>query len=690
MRKKFLWTLLIFAILGSGHSVLADEGMWVFNGVPKTSMQSKYGFEPSQAWLDHLRLASVRIGDSGAFVSPDGLILTNHHVGRNCILHVSTADKDLMKTGFYARTREEEIKCPGLAAEVLVGVEDITAKVYAGSGSSSNQTEATNAINSAAQKLQQQCSKDGLECERVLLYAGAVYHLYKYKKYSDVRLVFAPELVIAFLGGDPDNYTFPRYDLDIAVFRAYENNRPAHPAAYLPLSKTGVNEGELVFASGSPSSTSRMSTYAQLEFLRDYVYPSQIKGSKRRARLLKQYSEESPENARMLASMIWDLENRTKAIEGYLSGLLDEQEMAKRKAEEQQLRAKVARDPKLRALYGDPWTELEKAIALQEKLKGEKRFPETAGLSGRMAAHARTLVRYAAEMQKPNAERLAEFRAVQWPRQESALLNPAPIDPVLEELTLTDSLSQLVDDLGENDARVQKVLAGKKPADRAHELVYGSKLYDPAFRKALLAGGPDAIGQSTDPLVSLVRVVDPDMRAAAKGTVGRRNDNELTGIRVAVGKAMFAFTDAVKAPDATGSLRLSFGVVKRSGGESAFTNIGGAYSYAESKSNEPPYKLPDSWRKAAGRVDPTTPLNLVSTVDVIGGSSGSPLVDKKGELVGVVFDANQAMLAGKYVYQEEDARAIAVDVRGILEALRKIYGAGPLADELTGRGPSAQ
>jgi hypothetical protein len=433
-----------------------------------------------------------------------------------------------------------------------------------------------------------------------------------------------------------------------------------------------------------------MSTYAQLEYLRDYVYPSQIKGFKRRAMLLKQYSEKSPENARMLAPTIWSLENQTKAVEGYLSGLLDEREMAKRKAEEQQLRAKIAKDPKLRALYGDPWTELEKAIALQEKLKSVKTFPEMAGLSGRMAAHARTLVRYAAETPKPDGERLAEFRAAQWPRQESTLLNTAPIDLVMEELTLTDSLSQLVDDLGENDPRVQKVLAGKAPADRAHELVSGSKLADPAFRKALLQGGPEAIAQSTDPLIALVRSIDPELRAVTKRATGRRNDMELTGLRGAVGEASFAVTGGAKTPDATGNLRLSFGVVKKSGGESAFTNIGGAYSYAESKSNEPPYRLPDSWRKPVGRVDLTKPLNLACTADVIGGNSGSPLVDKKGELVGVVFDANQAMLAGKYVYEEKGARAMAVDVRGILEALRNIYGAGSLADEMTGRGANAQ
>ncbi len=682
MRKILLWTLLLPVCLCLGLPAGADEGMWLFNGVPKATLEAKYGFAPTQVWLDHLRLSSVQMGDSGSFVSADGLILTNHHVGRECIFHLSTATRDLMKTGFYARTHDEELKCPGLEVEVLVGIEDITAKVNANAGSSLNQTEAANARNFAAQKLQQQCTKNGLVCETVSLYANAMYHLYKYRKYSDIRLVFAPELDIAFFGGDPDNYTFPRYDLDVAFLRAYENNQPARPSDYLAVSTAGTREGELVFASGSPGSTARMSTYAQLEFLRDFVYPMKIKEFKRRTTLLRQYGEKSPENARMVAPMLWDIENRSKAVEGYLSGLLDVQQMARKKAEEQEVRTRVEKDPKLKAQIGDPWTNLEKAIALQERLKSEKRFPETGGLSGRMAAFARTLVRAAVELQKPNAVRLPEFRAAQWPMEKRNLLGTAPLDRVLEELTLTDSLTQLADDLGQSDPRVQMVLEGKSPADRAHELISGSRLADPAFRRMLLEGGETTITQSGDPLITLVLRIDREMRRATTVARRQRSDAELLGIRVAVGRAMVAVNGMAEAPDATGTLRLGFGTVRAVSGGPVFTQLGDIYTYANSKGNQPPYRLPDSWHAAHGRLDAGTPLNFTCTVDVIGGSSGSPLVNKEGQLIGVVFDANRAMLAGNYVYQENDARAIVVDIRSVLEALRGVYGADALAAEL--------
>jgi hypothetical protein len=657
--------------------------MWPFNGVPKARLKQKYGFEPTQAWLDHLRLSSVRIGDSGAFVSPNGLILTNHHVGRSCILGASTKDKDLMAAGFYARTRAEEIKCAGLEAEILVGIEDITSKVFAGKDPGGTNSEAVNARNAAVQKLQQQCSKGGLQCDPVPLYGSAIYHLYKYKKYSDVRLVFAPEFGVAFLGGDPDNYTFPRYDLDIAFFRVYDQGQPVHSEDFLHFSRAGAHEGDVVFAAGNPNTTEHLCTYAQLEFLRDFVYPAQIKALQRRERLLKEYGEKSQENARMVAPMLWDLENRLKAIEGYSAGLHERHEMEIKLAEEKKLRATIARDPKLRKVYGDPWGDVERAIAAQKKIRTEKLYPESAGLTGRLASYARTLVRAAAEMQKPNTLRLSGFREAFWPMQERELLNSAPVDTILEEITLTDSLAQLLDDFGAADPLVQKVLGGKTPSDRAHELVTETRLGDAAVRRSLLAGGQSAIDQSTDPLITLLWSIDAQTRLAAKQGGRRRSDYELTGIRVAVGRAAFAVEGMTNAPDATGNLRLSFGIVEGNQGAPTFTNLGEAFTYAESKGNKPPYELPERWMRSKGQIDSTAPLNFVSTVDVIGGSSGSPLVNADGELVGVIFDANQAMLSGRYLYQDANARAIVVDVRGIIEALRHIYQASSLVDEIT-------
>ena len=688
MRKGLQWTGLL--VLCLGIQAVADEGMWPFENVPKARIKAKYGFEPTQAWLDHLRLSSVRMGDSGSFVSPNGLILTNHHVGRKCIIAASTKEKDLMESGFYAKSSSEEIKCAGMQVEVLQSMEDITASVSAATSPMATSIEAANARRVVLQRIEEQCKKTGLSCETVTLYAGAVYRLYRYKKYSDVRLVFAPEVTSAFFGGDPDNYTFPRYDLDIAFFRAYENGSPAHTSNYLKVSTAGAKEGSLVFAAGNPATTARLSTLSQLEYLRDVMYPAQIKSYSRRAQLLREFSEKSPEKASMVAPLVWDLENRLKAIRGYQAGLLDKDLMAKKAAEEQKLRKTIAADARLRAEYGDPWGELDRAIAQQRKFDSERHYPESVGLSGRLAAYARILVRAAAEQSKPSDARLPEFRGASWSMQVRDLNTKSSINKDLEEITFVDSLEQLVDELGSEDPLVRKVLNGKTPAERAHELIANTKLDDPEVRKKLLTGGQAAIDASTDPLILAQRSVDQEARSAKKRMAGRHGALDLTGIRVAVGEATYAANGLAMSPDATSSLRLTYGVVKGVGADVPFTTMGDAFAYAEEKGNKPPYQLPETWVKAKGKISQNVPLNEISTLDVIGGNSGSPVVNTEGELIGVAFDANKALLAGRYVYDEEGARAMSVDSRAILEGLRKIYNANGLADELTGNAPKVQ
>jgi len=682
MSKKLPWMGL--AVLCLAIPAAADEGMWTFDKVPTAKIKARYGFEPTQAWLDHLRLSSVRMGDSGSFVSPNGLILTNHHVGRRCIIAASTKEKDLMQSGFYAKSPAEEIKCDGFQVEVLENIEDITSSVSAAASPMALSTEAANARRAVMQRIEGQCKQTGLTCETVTLYGGAVYKLYRYKKYSDIRLVFAPEVTSAFFGGDPDNYRFPRYDLDIAFFRAYENGLPAHTDNYLKVSTLGAKEGALVFAAGNPSTTARMSTLSQLEYLRDVLYPAQIKSYSRRAQILKEFGEKSPEKASMVTPLIWDLENRLKAIRGYQAGLLDKDLMAKKAAEEQKLRKTIAADARLRAEYGDPWAEIDKSIAQQRKFDSGRHYSESVGLSGRLATYARTLVRAASERSKPNGSRLPEFRDASWSMQEHDLNNKAAINKDLEEISLSDSLGQLVDELGPADPLVQKVLNGKSASERAHELVANTKLDDPEVRKALLKGGQAAIDASTDPLIVVQRSVDPEARAARDRMTGRRGARALTGIRVAVGEATYAVEGSTVAPDASSNLRLTFGVVKGIGADSPFTTMGGVFAYAAEKGNKPPYQLPESWVQAKDKIDPNIPLNEISTLDVIGGNSGSPVVNAKGELVGVAFDANEALLAGNYVYNDQAARAMSVDSRAILEGLRKIYNATALADELTG------
>jgi hypothetical protein len=657
--------------------------MWLFDKVPTAKIKAKYGFEPTQAWLDHLRLSSVRMGDSGSFVSPNGLILTNHHVGRRCIIAASSKDKDLMQTGFYAKSPAEEVKCTGLTVDVLQSVEDITASVNAAVSPAATTVEAANKRRVIMQRITDQCKTTGLSCETTTYYGGAVYQLYRYKKYSDIRLVFAPEVASAFLGGDPDNYAFPRYDLDIAIFRAYENGKPAHIENYLKVSTTGAKEGDLVFAAGNPATTARLSTLAQLEYLRDVYYPAQIKSYSRRARLLKEFSEKSPEKASMVTPMLWDLENRLKATRGYQAGLLNKDLMARKAAEEQKLRKTIAASPRLRVQFGDPWTPIEKSIADQRRTDSERHYSESVGLTGRLATYARILVRADSERSKPAEARLPEYRDISWSNAQRDLNSKVSIDKDLEEITLADSLDQLVDELGPNDLLVHKVLNGETPADRARELIAGTKLDDPEVRKALLQGGQAAIDASTDPLIVLQRAVDQDARDARKRSTGEHNWRDLTAIRVAVAQAMYAVDGFKVSPDASSNLRLTFGTVKRLGSDVPFTTMGGAFAYAEKKGNKPPYQLPDSWLQAKDKINPDIPLNEISTLDVIGGNSGSPVVNTAGELVGVAFDANEALLAGRYVYDTEGARAMSVDSRAILEGLRKIYNANDLADELT-------
>ena len=445
-----------------------------------------------------------------------------------------------------------------------------------------------------------------------------------------------------------------------------------------------------MFAAGNPASTARLSTLSQLEYLRDVMYPAQIKSYSRRAELLKEFSEKSPEKSSMVVPLIWDLENRLKAIRGYQAGLLDKVLMAKKAAEEKKLRQTIAADPRLRAEYGDPWGELDRAIAQQRKFDSERHYSESVGLSGRLAGYARTLVRAAVELSKPNGARLPEFRDASWLMQERDLNNKGSINKDLDEITLADSLGQLVDDLGAEDPLVRKVLCGKTPAERAHELIANTKLDDPGVRKELLAGGQVAIDASTDPLIIAQRSVDQEARSERTRMTGRRGGAGLTGLRVAVGEATYAANGFAVSPDASSSLRLTFGVVKGVGADVPFTTMGGAFTYAEEKENKPPYQLPESWVKAKSKISPNVPLNEISTLDVIGGNSGSPVVNTDGELVGVAFDANKALLAGRYVYDEEGARAMSVDSRAILEGLRKIYNANELADELTCNAPKGQ
>jgi len=686
--KRILTILLSCAFFCSTFA-LADEGMWLYNAAPKDKIKAKYGFELTQEWLDHVRLSSVRFnnGGSGSFVSPDGLTFTNHHVGAACVQQLSTEGHDYIKTGFYANTQAEEAKCPNLELNQLVAIEDVTGKINASVKSGMSAAESGQAQRAAMSEVEKECSSSsGLRCDVVIFYSGQVYNLYKYKKYTDVRLVFAPEFDIAFFGGDPDNFTYPRYDLDITFFRVYENGKPAHVDNYLKWSLTGVKDGDLIFVSGHPGSTGRLLTMAQLEFMRDVQYPAALKYYARRIDLLQNFSKDSEENARIAKEDLFSLQNSQKAITGYQSGLLDKTIMEKKAAEESKLHASFKANPK-NAAVSDPWDEIAQAIKALHSIYPNLTYLERLRGFPHLPQIARSLVRAAAERTKPNSERLREFRDSALASLEQQLFSTEPIYKNLEIVLLTDALTDMQTALGNDNPDVQKILQGKTASEAAKDLISNTRLDDVAVRKELYEGGQSAIEASTDPLIVVMRAIDPDARASRRDyedkveSVVRRDGSTIA-------KARFAQSGFTQPPDATFTLRLSYGQVKgyqENGKAIPFaTNMAGAYAHAAEHNNQPPYNLPESWMKSKPKLNLKTPLNFVSTADIIGGNSGSPTVNKKGEVVGIIFDGNIQSLPWNFVYSDTQARAVSVDSRGIQEALRKIYGATALADELLG------
>ncbi|MGO9405023.1 MAG: S46 family peptidase [Terriglobales bacterium] len=672
---------------------LADEGMWLYNAFPKDRVQKQYGFLPTQEWLDHLRLSSVRFnnGGSGSFVSADGLAFTNHHVGADCIEKLSTSGADYMKTGFYAKTRADEAKCPDLELNVLVGIDDVTAKVKAAAAPTMSAADAGQAQRSAMSSIENDCAtSSGLRCDVATLYSGEVYNLYKYRRYTDVRLVFAPEFDAAFFGGDPDNFTYPRYDLDITFFRIYENDKPVHLDHYLQWSKAGVKDGDLIFVSGHPGGTDRLKTVAQLLFLKNVEYPSRLASYKRRIARLEKFSAESAENARIAQEDIFGLQNSQKAINGQYEGLQDmallsQMNTAEREREKAYMN-KHRGEP-------NPWEAVSNAMKVNREIYEPLTYLEPRRFNSELMYYARTLVRAAEEKSKPNGDRLREYRDSALPSLKQRLFSTAPIYKSLEIASLAVFLAQMEEAVGAEDPAVIASLGGKSPEDAAKALIGGTTLEDVALRKRLYDGGKVAVDASRDPLIVLMRNEDAEARAVRK-----RFDDEVDAVvkhdGATIARARFAETGSTQPPDATFTLRLSYGTVKgyEENGKKIpyFTTFAGAFQHAAGHGNKPPFNLAASWPKIKSKLNLQTPLNFVSTADIIGGNSGSPTVNKAGEVVGIIFDGNIQSLVLDFYYQDRRARAVHVDSRGIIEALRHIYDADALANELSGSKGAAQ
>lgn len=684
-----VWILWILWLLSSGTSA-ADEGMWTFDNPPLVQLKQRYGFVPTPQWLERLRLASVRFeGASAAFVSPDGLVLTNHHVGRGQIQKLSTREHDYLEHGFVARARAEELKCPDLELSVLVSMEDVTARVQAVVRPGMSEAEALSARKAEIARIEKESlDRTGLRSEVVTLYHGGEYWLYRYRTFRDVRLVFAPEHQAAFFGGDPDNFTYPRYDLDFALFRVYENGQPLKTSHYLKVNPRGPTDGELVFISGHPGRTSRLFTLRQLEFLRDYWYPHVLRVYERRLRSLREYAAQGPDQAREASNLIFGLENAVKAFTGELAGLRTPAILARKRQEEEEFRRQVASRPEWQRQYGDAWDQI--AVAMDRQIE---MFPRLWHRSlgptfSRLPTLALTLVRYVTEIAKPDAERLDGFHDAQLDALRLQLFSPAPVYPALNEVLMADAWQEALEALGPDDPYVKAVLDGRSPREAARTWLSGTRLGDPAVRKSLVEGGAAAVAQSTDPLIVLARRIDPLIREMTKWREANI-DSVTTAAGEKIGRARFAVYGKTVSPDATGTLRLAFGVVKgypMNGTQAPYkTTLFGLFDRAHSFDLKPPYHLPERFLKRRDQLDLTTPVNFVSTADIIGGNSGSPVVNRQGELVGLIFDGNIEQLVANFVYDDERGRAVAVHPAFIVEALRKLYDAPHLADELEGR-----
>jgi hypothetical protein len=683
--KAFIAAVFALSVALTGLA-RADEGMWTFDNFPSAKVAKAYGFTPSKAWLDHVSKGALRIagGCSASFVSPHGLIMTNHHCAIECINSLSTATSDVSANGFFAKTQADEAKCPGYEIDQLSSITNVTKEMLTATAGKTG-AAFTAATRAEEAKLQKACgASHTVRCDVVSLYHGGIYDVYKYNRFRDIRLVMAPEFAVAQFGGDPDNFNFPRFDLDMSFIRAYVDDKPANTPDYLHWSKAGTKAGDVVFVAGNPGNTSRLNTVAQLDYSREVDLPRRIaQGAEIRGRYL-QYQTTSPEAYRQANDDLFFTENSYKVWWGQFGALNDPAFYGTLAANERDLRAKINANPTLRAKYASAFDQMQKVQDAKRRLYIPWLYKSGAGMRTAYFGFAQTLVRLPVEKAKPNAQRLPEFSDSSLVTLPDEILDPTPIYPGVEEVNLSQTLLNLVREFGPADPFVKTVLDGRTPMDEAHYLVTNTKLGDVAYRKSLLDGGAAAIAASTDPFILLAQKIDKEARA--ERTQYENNvQNPTRQLSEQIAKARFAITGTSVYPDATFTLRLSYGKVAGftddKGAAPAYTTIGGLFDRANGAD---PYALPRSWLTAKSSLNLTTQMNVSTTNDIIGGNSGSPLIDKNGEVVGLVFDGNIHSLGGAFGYDPRLNRATSVDSRVIIESLRKVYNAARVADEIQG------
>jgi hypothetical protein len=692
MKRALLIPLLAAAIAATATGLVADEGMWTFDNPPRKLIKEKYGFDITDQWLEHIRLSAVRVsGASASFVSPDGLMLTNQHVGRDQVAKLSTKERDLIKDGFYAATREEELKCTDFEANVLVSYEDVTRRVQGAVKAGSADKDANAQRKAEMATIEKECSaQTGLKCEIVTLYSGGEYWLYRNKKYTDIRLVFAPEQDIAYFGGDYDNFTYPRWNFDITFFRVYENGQPLKSEHFLKWSKSGAVEGELIFAPGYPGATSRLLTVAQLKYQRDVGNLLQMHVWTSRRDALVRYQALGAEQSRRGSTPRLGLENSIKRLIGQQDGLQNPRIFKKKEADESALRAKVAANPEWQKLYAPAWDQIAAAYAALPAYARRSVFSNLT--ASRLAGMASTIVRYGDEISKASAQRYPEFTDARLEGLKFNLFSSAPVYLDMEEMQLTAWLDEALKTLGTADPFVKAALAGQSPAALAKQVLASTKLTDVAARKALIDGGPVAIKASTDPLIDLARRVEPIIRVL-RGWQEEKIQSVDASAGERIARARFAAYGKTVYPDANSNLRFEYGTVLGYELGSTLvpykTTFYGLYDRAAAFNEKVPFNLPARWRPGGrAKLDLATPFNFVYTADTIGGNSGTPIINRNAEIVGVNFDSNIQKLPNRYMYidEAEGSRAVGVHSAGILEGLRKLYGADRLVAELTGAG----
>jgi len=686
MRKPIL--LIASLLTLAAQSARADEGMYLLNNPPAAAIKSTYGFEVTPTFLEHMQKSSVRFatGGSGSVISKDGLVMTNHHVGSDMLLKLSTKENNLLDKGFWAKTRAEERQCPDLILDILWEIEDVTDRVNAAAKDADDDAAAGAARRKMATTIEAESKdKTKLKSQVVTLYQGGQYHLYRYKSYTDVRLVFAPEEKAAFFGGDTDNFEFPRFNLDCCFFRIYENGQPIKAEHHLSWSAAGAAENDLIFVFGHPGKTRRLYTVDHLKFLRDMQLPLTLQNLWRSEVKFQGFIGRSAENARIAREELAGIANGRKAYTGLLAGLQDPALMQKKMDAEKTLRAKVNADKVSFAKYGEAWDNITNAQEQYYELYDMKSVVDGIVARSTLLHAAMSIVRLAQELPKPSGERLPEYSESRLEDLYFRLYSPEPIHDALEVEILTQQLSRLVEHFGGDDDLVSNVLAGKSAKARAAELVAGCTFKDPANRKALVTGGTTALDAARDPLLALAKLLDTDQRELRR--VYEDTIESVERINYAkIAAAKFAAEGDKVYPDATFTLRLSYGSVKAQGDAPnaipAFTNLAGMFDRAAERKGQPEFDLPPSWIAKKHAINLNTPFNFICTADIIGGNSGSPVVNKAGEVVGLIFDGNLNSLVGDVVFDSVNSRAVAVDSRAMIEAIRNIYNANELADEM--------